>query len=132
GTELMFLGLESDSKPALVSKIAGSYALSADGKKLLLRRGSEFAIVDAKPDQKFDDAKLSLAAMELRIEPRREWQQMYVDAWRIVRDWFYDPGMHGEDWDAIRERHQALLPHASTRDDLNYVLPEIAGELNAR
>jgi tricorn protease len=131
GGELMFLGLEADSKPAAVSKLEGGYALSADGKKLLLRRGSEFAVVDAKPEQKFDEAKLALDAMELRIEPRREWQQMYVDAWRILRDWFYDPGMHGQDWNAIRERYQAWLPYVSTRDDLNYVLQEIAGEANA-
>ncbi len=131
GTELMFLGLENDSKPTSVSKIAGGYRLSADGKKLLLRRGSEFAVVDAKPDQKFDDAKLPIGTMELRIEPKREWQQMYVDGWRILRDWFYDPGMHGQDWDAIRARYQAWIPYVSTRDDLNHVLQEIAGEANA-
>jgi tricorn protease len=131
GTELRFVGLEADSKPAVVSKLEGGYVLSADGKKLLLRRGSEFAIVDAKPDAKFDEAKLAMDRVELRIEPRREWAQMYVDAWRILRDWFYDPGMHGQDWDAIRAKYEPLVAHVATRADLDYVLQEIAGELNA-
>jgi tricorn protease len=132
GAELRYLSLEPDAKPAAVAKIDGAYVLSRDGKKLLLRRGTDFAIVDAKPDAKFDEAKLAaMERMDLRIEPRKEWQQMYVDAWRIVRDWFYDPGMHGEDWPAIRAKYEALLPHVATRADLDYLLQELAGEANA-
>jgi tricorn protease len=128
--ELRFLGLESDAKPEAVSTVGG-YALSADGAKLLLRRGSDFSIVDAKPKADFDAGKIALTRMELRIEPRREWKQHFVDAWRILRDWFYDPGMHGQDWNAIRAKYEPLLAHVAHRADLDYLLQEIAGEANA-
>src|SRR5690606_38501809 len=61
--ELRFIGLERDSKPAAVAKIGGGYVLSQDGKKLLLRRGNDYAIVDAKPEAKFDEHKLSMERM---------------------------------------------------------------------
>ncbi|TXK59708.1 PDZ domain-containing protein [Alkalisalibacterium limincola] len=127
---LQFLATEGDT-PAKVADGVGSYALSADGSKLLLRQSSTFAIVDAKPDAKVDDGKLDLDAWEIRIEPRREWRQQFVDGWRILRDWFYDPGMHGQDWDAIRARYERLLPYVNTRADLDYLFSEIAGEANA-
>ncbi len=131
GGELRHLGLEADSKPEAVGRVEGGYALSADGKKLLLRRGSDFAIVDAKPKAEFDSSKLALDRMQIRIEPRHEWRQMYVDAWRIVRDWFYDPNMHGQDWNAIRAKYEPLVEHIATRSDLDYILQELAGEANA-
>src|SRR5690606_34907717 len=98
---------------------------------LLLQRGDDFAIVPAKPEADFDQGKLALDAMQLRIEPEREWRQMYVDAWRILRDWFYEPGMHGNDWPRIRAKYEPLLDHVATRQDLDYLFSEIAGELNA-
>jgi tricorn protease len=129
--ELRFLGLEEEESKVVAPRIA-RYVLSADGKRLLLAQpGGRFAIVDAKPEAKFDDNRLKLDAWELQIDPRREWNQLYVDGWRILRDWFYDPGMHGQDWNAIRDRYAALLPHVSTRADLDYLFGEIAGEANA-
>ncbi len=129
GAELRFLALEADA-PEPVAKASG-YALSADGKRLLLRRGAEFAIVDAKPKADFDAGKLNLSGLQLRIEPPREWRQMFVDSWRILRDWFYDEGMHGQDWNAIRSRYEPLVDHVATRADLDYLLQELAGEANA-
>src|SRR5690606_31624155 len=120
-----------DSKPATVSKIGGGYVLSHNGRKLLLQRGNDFAIVDAKPDAKFDDNKLAMDRLEIRVEPRREWQQMFTDGWRILRDWFYDPGMHGQDWKAIHDRYAALVPYVTTRADLDYLFQELVGELNS-
>jgi tricorn protease len=128
--ELRRLGLELEDTPKAVAAVTG-YALSADGKKLLLRRAEQFALVDAAPAADFDANKLPLNRMQLRIEPRREWRQLYADGWRILRDWFYDEGMHGEDWNAIRARYEALLPHVAQRADLDYLLQEIAGEANA-
>jgi tricorn protease len=129
---LKTLAIEGDK----VEDVAGgvtAYAISADGAKLLLRTGNDWAIVDAKPGQDPSKSKLELGAMELKIDPRVEWAQMYVDAWRILRDWFYDPGMHGgiERWNAIRDRYAPLAAAVTTREDFNYVLHEIAGETNA-
>lgn len=128
---LRFLATEGD-KPADVASGVTGYALSADGRKLLVQQpGGKFAIVDAKPGAELDKAQLALDKWELRIEPRREWRQMFVDGWRILRDWFYDENMHGQDWNAIRARYEALLPHVVTRADLDYLFTEIAGETNA-
>ena len=61
-----------------------------------------------------------------RIEPRAEWQQEYVDAWRILRDWYYDPNLGGVDWKEVRARYAELLPYVADRGDLDYVFGEIA------
>lgn len=125
------LALEDGDKLEKVADEIDDYVLSANGKKLLLRRHEQFAIVDAAPAADFDKGRLALERWEIRIEPRREWQQMFVDAWRILRDWFYDAGMHGQDWNAIRSRYEVLLPHVNRRADLDYLMTEIAGEANA-
>lgn len=130
GGELRFLGLEDEQPKTVAGQITG-YVLSAKGSHLLLRRGERFAIVEAKPEVDFDAGALKLDGMQLRIDPRREWAQLYTDAWRILRDWFYDPGMHGQDWPAIRDRYAELLPHVAHRADLDYLLTELAGETNA-
>ena len=129
GAELHYLGLDAE-KPEKVASITG-YALSSDGEKLLLRRGSEFAIVKAQADVDFDKGKLKLDGMQVRIDPKQEWRQMFVDSWRVLRDWFYDEGMHGQDWVAIRARYEPLTEHLASRADLDYVLQELAGEANA-
>ena len=66
----------------------------------------------------------------LRIQPREEWRQEYLDAWRIFRDWFYDPNLHGVDWKALRDRYAEELPYMSTRSDLDYLLTELGGEVS--
>ncbi|HEY0513320.1 MAG TPA: PDZ domain-containing protein, partial [Thermoanaerobaculia bacterium] len=106
----------------------GDYTLSADGKKILYHQGETFGIVDARPGQKPGDGKLDLEKMTLRIQPREEWRQEYVDAWRIFRDWFYDPNLHGVDWRGLRDRYAQMLPYMSTRSDLDFLLGELAGE----
>jgi len=128
--QTLALAQDNDKLKKIADEI-DDYALSANGKKLLLRRKEHVAIVDAAPEADFDKGKLALERWEMRVEPRREWRQMFVDAWRILRDWFYDPGMHGQDWNAIRARYEALLPHVNSRADLDYLLTEIAGEANA-
>ncbi len=67
----------------------------------------------------------------MKIEPKAEWAQEYTDAWRILRDWFYDPNMHGMDWKAIRARYEQLVPHVANREDLNFLLTEMGSELSA-
>lgn len=107
------------------------YTLSADGKSVLFGKGNSWGIAKAASGQDSDSGLLDLDDMELKVDPAVEWQQMYVDAWRILRDWFYDPNMHGQDWDAIRKRYEPLVAHVSHRTDLDYILGELAGEMNA-
>jgi len=111
---------------------AASYELSADGKKILYRQGQEtYGILDARPGQKGGDGRLDLANLQMKIEPRAEWSQMYTDAWRSFRDWFYDPALHGIDWNAMRARYGEQVPFAATRSDLDFLLGELGGEISA-
>ncbi|MDX1571853.1 MAG: PDZ domain-containing protein [Xanthomonadales bacterium] len=127
---LKFFDLESEEEKTVLKGIAG-YQLAARGEKLLFRAGEKWGIADAKPDQKSDKGHLDFSALELKIDPRVERAQMYVDAWRILRDWFYDPGMHGMDWEAVRDKYRPLVEHVAHRADLDYIFGEIAGEMNA-
>ncbi len=122
--------LKDEKEETLLEEISG-YALSGDGKKVLYRARGDYGIVDLKPGQKSSEGRLALDGLEMRIDPRVEWAQMYTDAWRILRDWFYDPGLHGVDWPAMRERYGRLVPHVAHRADLDYLLGELGGELNA-
>ena len=112
----------------LVAKDAGGFALSGDGKKLLAFVEEKPQIGDAKEDTKLEP--VPLAGMEVEIHPRAEWQQIFTDAWRMMRDFFYDPGMHQVDWTAVREQYAAMLEDCNSRDDLSYVIKEMISELN--
>jgi tricorn protease len=109
---------------------AEAIELSADRKKLLARKKQDYAILEVKAAQKMDK-KLASAKLEAEVDPTAEWRQIFNDAWRLQRDYFYDPGLHGVDWPAIRQRYQAMLDDAATRWDVSYVLGELIGELNA-
>jgi tricorn protease len=124
-------GFEERKEETILDRASG-YDLSADGKKILYRQGGEtYGIIDPKPGQKVGDGKLALDNLKLRIEPRAEWTQMYTDAWRTLRDWFYDPAMHGVDWPGLRARYAEFLPSVATRSDLDFVFGQLGGELAA-
>jgi tricorn protease len=119
-----------DRKEDAVMDGVGGYDLSADGKKIIYRQRDTYGIIDARPGQKPGDGKLDLESMTVRIQPRDEWRQEFVDAWRIFRDWFYDPNLHGADWKGLRERYGEMIPYMSDRSDLNYLLAELSGEVS--
>ncbi len=110
---------------------AHGFTLSADGKKLLYATRGSFGIIDAKADQKPAEKPLRTGEMEARVDPRAEWRQMFRDAWRQERDFFYDPGMHGVDWKHMYERYGQLIPYVSHGADFSYVIGEMIGELNS-
>jgi len=130
GPVLKMIDLNKDDKPKTVIAGVGNYSLAADGKHLLVQKGKDYAVLKAAPEQKMKE-KLDLKHLTMKIDPVIEWRQMYTDAWRILRDWFYDPGMHGNDWQAIHDKYQPLATAATHRTDLDYVFGEIAGEMNA-
>lgn len=121
--------LEEREEKAVLADLDGAQ-LSGDGKKVLVNRKQDYALVDLKPDQKFDK-KLPTGELMMTLDPRAEWRQIFNDAWRLERDMFYDPGMHGVDWKAMRARYGKLLDDCVTREDVNFVLGELIGELNA-
>ncbi len=126
---LLRYALEAREEKGVLTGVA-DYSLSADGKKILFSQGGGFGFIDAAPDQKAD-AKLDLSHLAVRSVPREEWAQIYRDAARLVRDWFYDPNLHGRDWPAIIERYGELMPYVASRNDLDWILNEVMAELGA-
>jgi len=112
-----------------------SYSLSNDKKKLLYQAaaggGTSWGIVatDRPAPVKVGDGPLNLAQMEMRIDPRDEWEQIYRETWRIQREYFYDPKFHGSDWQAVFEKYRPLLAHVGHRADLAYLIATVGGEL---
>ena len=109
---------------------ADGFEVAFDGKKMLVASKKKFAMVDVKENQKFEKP-MNLADIEVPVDPRAEWRQLFMDTFRFERDYFYDPGMHGVNWSALKERYTALLDDAVTRWDVNWIIGEFLGELNA-
>ena len=109
---------------------ADGFEASLDGSKLLVRKAEKFGIVETKPDQKLEKP-MRTNELEAPVDPRAEWKQMFADTYRFERDYFYDPNMHGVDWPRMRTQYGKLLEDAVTRWDVNFVLGELIGELNA-
>jgi tricorn protease len=116
-----------DEKTVLES--ATEFRLSADKRHALVRSGADLGVVDTAPAQKLS-RKLDAAAMKTEIDLAAEWRQIYLDLWRLYRDHFYDAAMHGVDWRSVREKYRPLLARCLTREDVNYVLGEMVGELS--
>jgi tricorn protease len=119
-----------ERKEETVLDDADGLLVSADGLKLLVPSDGRFAIVDLKPGQKFEKP-LRTGEMVMTVDPRAEWRQIFTDVWRLNRDYFYDPNMHGVDWNAVRTQYARLLDAAVTRWDVNFVIGEMIAELNA-
>ncbi|MFH1501416.1 MAG: PDZ domain-containing protein [Candidatus Eisenbacteria bacterium] len=105
------------------------FDISADGNKLLAVGPGSAAIVDAAEGQSWDES-VSTAGMNAEVDPRDEWAQILRDAWRIHRDFFYAPNMHGLDWDGVYRKYEAMLGDCASRADLSYVIQELIAELN--
>lgn len=133
GAVLRSLAIGND-KPEVKTVADGirSAQLSQDRKKLLLRKGEAFHIVDAESAKAdFEKTAIDLSAWSLSVEPREEWRQMYYEAWRLLRDYFYDRNMHGVDWRAVLEKYKPAVDRVRTRDELADVFQEMTGELSA-
>jgi len=109
------------------------YELSADGKKLLLRQGNNLYVVDARPTRvnQLNDRRVDLSGWAFPMNVREDWRQIFVDAWRMERDYFYDPGMHGVDWEGVRDKYLTLVDRVTTRDELSDLIGRVVGELSA-
>ncbi|MGH9754213.1 MAG: S41 family peptidase [Blastocatellia bacterium] len=128
GSELKTFDVGAQKEKSLSEGVI-DFSLSADGRKLAARQGSGVAIIRLDSAQATSE-QLPLSRMKVEIDRRAEWRQIFNDAWRLYRDFFYDPGMHGVDWPAARERYARILDACVTREDVNYVIGEMAGELN--
>lgn len=127
--DLVMVDLEDEDREEK-SVLSGvqAFAMSADGEKILVLQGGKYAIVDAKPQQKAKP--MDTSHMRVQVDPRQEWHQVFHEAWRLVRDYFYDPHMHGVDWEAVRDHYAAMLPDCHRREDVSDLIREMIAELN--
>jgi tricorn protease len=130
GSDIMVFDMEEREAETVLPKIH-RFTLSADGQKILYGTMEGFGIIDAKADQKPAEEPLRTDEMQAKVDPRAEWRQMFRDAWRQERDFFYDPGMHGVDWDHMYQRYGQLIPYVAHGADFSFVLGELIGELNS-
>ena len=108
----------------------GGYEVSADGKKLLyIMGGSNMGIVDVGGKPNAGDGKLNVSTLQAQIDPRNEWKEMIDDFWRIERDYFYVPNMHGANWNDVKKKYTSFIPHLSSRGDVNFLISEMMGEM---
>jgi tricorn protease len=105
------------------------FMLTADKKKIGYMLKGSFWIVPAAGKPEPGKGRLNLESIEVRIDPRAEWNQIFNEVWRINRDYFYDPNMHGADWPAMRKKYAAFVPHLSCRNDLNRLIQWLCSEL---
>jgi tricorn protease len=104
-------------------------SVSQDGSKLLYRAGQNWHVVETARPPDPGSGRITVD-LRMQLDRAEEWRQMFDEAWRYERDFFYDPGMHGNDWDAVRERYRPLVEHVRHRSDLTYVLDQMNGELS--
>lgn len=121
----------SEEKIEEILQGAGNGLLAADGKTFIYRSGSNYAWAKNQPGQRVGNNRIDLENLSMKIDPRSEWNQIYADAFRIFRDYFYVDNLHEVDWDGVRQQYGELLPYVPSRFDLDYVLNEIVSESNA-
>ena len=126
---IMLYNFEDREESTVMEKVNDS-ELTADRKQIIVRSRGGIGIINPKPGQKIKD-KVPTDGMVMNHVPREEWRQLFNDAWRRHRDFFYDPNMHGLDWNALKVRYGALIEDARTRWDVNFVISNLAAELSA-
>ncbi len=108
-----------------------NYTLSADNKKMLVGKSSTWDVIDLPSFAVNIEEAVDLSNMKMHIDYKAEWQQIFDEAWRQMRDFFYVENMHGQDWKGIYDKYSSLVPYVNHRNDLNYIIGEMIGELNA-
>jgi tricorn protease len=107
-----------------------NYAVAAKGEKMLVWQNENLAVIKINADQKIDKM-VPTKNMLMSVVPTEEWKQIFADVWRFERDYFYDPGMHGVDWNLMKSRYGSLIDQANSRNDVNIIIGDLIAELNA-
>ena len=119
-----------DRKETVLGDV-NDYQITFDGKKILVKIKKDYAIIDLPKDKlETKDHEHKIEGLDMQLDRHAEWNQIYFEAWRQMRDFFFSPTMNGIDWKAMRDKYAALLPFVNHRNDLTYLLGELIGELN--
>jgi tricorn protease len=121
--------LEKRKEDTLLERADG-FVLSANTKRALVRVKEDWHLVEVADTFDLTKFKIDVARIQVKVDPPAEWAQMLEEAWRINRDWFYDPGFHGADWPAMRKKYAAFVPDLATRADLFRVIRWMLSELS--
>ncbi len=108
----------------------GNFIISADHKKMVLNDKGKYAVIDLPNGKINNQDYVDLSDMKVWVNLKKEWKQIFDESWRQMRDFFYDPNMNGVDWKAIHTKYEPLVPYVNNRNDLNYIIGEMIGELN--
>ena len=119
----------SDREADVFARGVSQLSVSNDGEKMLYRSGGGWSVVGtgSPPEAGSGGIEVSLS---MKLDRGEEWRQMFDEAWHYERDFFYDPNMHGNDWDAVRRRYRPLVQHVRHRADFTYILDQMNGELS--
>jgi len=118
-----------ERKERLVIKGVDEYRLSGDGSTIVFRKGKKVGLVESSAKEAKGDL-LDLADLKMRYDPMAEWRQIFREAWRMERDFYYEPGMHGLNWRAIFDKYDPMLKRSVSRQDVRFVIGELIGELS--
>ena len=120
----------TDQKETDLGQVNG-YEISADQKKMMVSKDNAFGIIDLPQAPVRIEKPLDLSGMDMTLDLKQEWEQIYLECWRQMKYFFYAPNMHGQDWEALKQKYLPLARAANTRADLTYVIGELIGELSA-
>jgi tricorn protease len=104
------------------------FSLSGDG-KMVIARTPENTLMTAKAEKNIKAERLNTSDVKAFINPHEEWAQIFDEVWRLQKQYFYAPNMHGLDWDGIYKKYQPLVAHVATRADLNRLMVDMISEL---
>jgi tricorn protease len=121
----------ADRRETVLTDKIRDFDVSANGAELVIRREGDIFTTSADKAfaSKAAGERLNLSSLVYTVDLQEEWHQIFNDAWRWYRDFFYDAGFHGRDWKAMGEKYRAYIPYLSSRDELNWVLSQMVGEL---
>ncbi len=125
---IAFWDLEDREEKTILDD-ADDFGVSADGEKLIVAANGGIGIVSIAPGQNLEP--LDTSGLQVMLDPVAEWRQIFNDAFRRFRDYFYVRNMHGVDWEHVGEVYSALIDDVVTRWDLDFLIGELIGELNA-
>lgn len=106
------------------------FVISSNGKKMLIRINNQFEVIDLPTAGVSIKDAMDLSGLKANVVYSEEWQQIFDESWRQMRDFFYVENMHGVDWNKMKEKYAVLVPYIRHRDDLSYIIGEMIGELN--
>lgn len=129
---IMMTPLSSKVEQKVFADNVRRFVTSANNKYMLITIGSNHHVVEIKTSPVGDlaESRLNLSNWKFSIDPKEDWKQLYTDAWRMERDYYYDPNMHGVDWDKMYEKYLPLAERVTTRSELSDVIGELIGELS--